>query len=73
MLDLVGDAREESNGGPEYALIILNQPLKDIKTLRRLWKRALVRVAADGGANRLGDARKQMQAAPSQEAPEDYV
>ncbi|TQV94021.1 hypothetical protein V2A60_002911 [Cordyceps javanica] len=37
----------------DFALLVLNQPLKNGITLRRLWKNASVRVAADGGANRL--------------------
>ncbi|PSS00678.1 thiamine pyrophosphokinase [Coniella lustricola] len=37
------------------AIIILNQPLHDEETLKVLWKNASLRVAADGGANRLLD------------------
>ncbi|KAG6003921.1 hypothetical protein E4U21_001599 [Claviceps maximensis] len=37
----------------DFALLILNQPLKNGAILRRLWKNARMRVAADGGANRL--------------------
>ncbi|KAG6060375.1 hypothetical protein E4U17_004554 [Claviceps sp. LM77 group G4] len=37
----------------DFALLVLNQPLKNGAILRRLWKNARVRVAADGGANRL--------------------
>ncbi|KAG6035923.1 hypothetical protein E4U41_005890 [Claviceps citrina] len=40
---------------PEFALLVLNQPLKNGAILRRLWKNAKLRVAADGGANRLHD------------------
>ncbi|TQS33754.1 hypothetical protein Golomagni_05890, partial [Golovinomyces magnicellulatus] len=36
-----------------FSLLVLNQPLKNSATLRRLWKNAALRVAADGGANRL--------------------
>ncbi|KAK2606020.1 thiamine pyrophosphokinase [Conoideocrella luteorostrata] len=39
----------------EFALLVLNQPLKNGAILRRLWKNAKLRVAADGGANRLHD------------------
>ncbi|POS76652.1 thiamine pyrophosphokinase [Diaporthe helianthi] len=43
-------------GGPNsFALIILNQPLRDVPTLKKLWKNSSLRVAADGGANRLLD------------------
>ncbi|GAO13427.1 uncharacterized protein UV8b_00587 [Ustilaginoidea virens] len=37
----------------EFALLVLNQPLKTSAILRRLWRNAQLRVAADGGANRL--------------------
>ncbi|KAG5972596.1 hypothetical protein E4U55_000786 [Claviceps digitariae] len=37
----------------DFALLVLNQPLKNGAILRRLWKNARMRVAADGGANRL--------------------
>ncbi|CAM1510920.1 Fc.00g084330.m01.CDS01 [Cosmosporella sp. VM-42] len=41
-------------GSPrDFALLVLNQPLKNGVTLRKLWKNSAVRVAADGGANRL--------------------
>ncbi|KAF7558352.1 hypothetical protein G7046_g5790 [Stylonectria norvegica] len=37
----------------DFALLVLNQPLKNGANLRKLWKNSAVRVAADGGANRL--------------------
>ncbi|KAF5678347.1 thiamine pyrophosphokinase [Fusarium heterosporum] len=44
---------QDYNIGQEFALLILNQPLKNGVNLRKLWKNSSVRVAADGGANRL--------------------
>ncbi|KAF4125509.1 thiamine pyrophosphokinase [Geosmithia morbida] len=38
---------------PEFALLILNQPLRNGTSLRSLWKNSSLRIAADGGANRL--------------------
>ncbi|KAJ0103751.1 thiamine pyrophosphokinase [Diaporthe amygdali] len=51
--------RDEGSNTPvrpnQFALIILNQPLRDVSTLKTLWKNSSLRVAADGGANRLLD------------------
>ncbi|EFY99461.1 thiamin pyrophosphokinase family protein [Metarhizium robertsii] len=44
---------EDNAGLQDFALLVLNQPLKNGAILRRLWKNSSVRVAADGGANRL--------------------
>ncbi|EKJ77860.1 hypothetical protein FPSE_01953 [Fusarium pseudograminearum CS3096] len=44
---------QDYNIGQDFALLILNQPLKNGVNLRKLWKNSSVRVAADGGANRL--------------------
>ncbi|KAH8681737.1 putative thiamine pyrophosphokinase [Xylariales sp. PMI_506] len=41
------------------ALIILNQPLRDIRTLERTWANSSFHIAADGGANRLYDVKDQ--------------
>lgn len=49
--------KERAEGGTpnSFALIILNQPLRDVPTLKKLWNNSSLRVAADGGANRLLD------------------
>ncbi|KAK9423782.1 putative Thiamine pyrophosphokinase [Seiridium unicorne] len=44
---------QEQRDEKDFALVVLNQPLNDVETLRRLWGNASLRVAADGGANRL--------------------
>ncbi|KAK7956648.1 thiamine pyrophosphokinase- eukaryotic [Apiospora aurea] len=49
------------------SVIILNQPLTDIQTLKRVWHNSSYRVAADGGANHLYDCCSQ---AISREAEE---
>ncbi|ORY59751.1 thiamine pyrophosphokinase [Pseudomassariella vexata] len=49
-----------SHSGHGFALIILNQALKDLHTLKRLWWNASYRVAADGGANRLYDSNRRL-------------
>ncbi|KAI1497751.1 thiamine pyrophosphokinase [Biscogniauxia marginata] len=41
--------------GYSFALIILNQPIRDEALLRDLWGVAETRVAADGGANQIHD------------------
>ncbi|KAK8051536.1 thiamine pyrophosphokinase- eukaryotic [Apiospora rasikravindrae] len=41
------------------SVIILNQPLTDIQTLKRVWHNSSYRVAADGGANHLYDCCSQ--------------
>ncbi|OLN87569.1 Thiamin pyrophosphokinase 1 [Colletotrichum chlorophyti] len=42
-------------GPTDFALIVLNQPVKETAVFDSLWANALTRVAADGGANRLYD------------------
>ncbi|KAM5354148.1 hypothetical protein ACJ41O_000798 [Fusarium nematophilum] len=44
---------QDYNSSQDFALLILNQPLRNGANLRKLWKNSSVRVAADGGANRL--------------------
>ncbi|SPO01533.1 related to THI80 - thiamin pyrophosphokinase [Cephalotrichum gorgonifer] len=46
-------AGEADSEGPRFALIMLNQPVKNMAVLHELWKGSCLRVAADGGANRL--------------------
>ncbi|KAI8259772.1 Thiamine pyrophosphokinase 3 [Colletotrichum sp. SAR11_239] len=55
-----------------FALIVLNQPLKQTPVLDLLWQNAIVRVAADGGANRLLDLSKATQS-QSQSQTTPYV
>ncbi|KAI1405021.1 thiamine pyrophosphokinase [Hypoxylon fuscum] len=47
-----------SHAGYDFALIILNQPIKDENLLMDLWSIAETRVAADGGANQIYDLNK---------------
>lgn len=44
---------QDQDSTSDFALLVLNQPLKNGANLRKLWKNATLRVAADGGANRL--------------------
>ncbi|KAK6346677.1 hypothetical protein TWF696_006795 [Orbilia brochopaga] len=48
--DYLGDQAETR---PRFALIILNQPIRDAEGFTKLWKNASLRVCADGGANHL--------------------
>ncbi|KOS23171.1 Thiamine pyrophosphokinase 3 [Escovopsis weberi] len=43
----------QDHGSQDFALLVLNQPLRNSTNLRRLWRNSSFRVAADGGANRL--------------------
>ncbi|KAL2173180.1 thiamine pyrophosphokinase [Thermothelomyces heterothallicus CBS 202.75] len=45
--------------GMGFALVVLNQPLHHLDVTRRLWNKAQVRIAADGGANALYQAAGQ--------------
>ncbi|KEY71802.1 hypothetical protein S7711_06554 [Stachybotrys chartarum IBT 7711] len=45
--------QDHNDDSQDFALLILNQPIRNVAGLRRLWKNSTVRVAADGGANRL--------------------
>ncbi|KAJ9137537.1 Thiamine pyrophosphokinase [Pleurostoma richardsiae] len=56
---LQGRPAAPHGGGDQFALVILNQPLRDLATLERLWQNSLYRVAADGGANRLYEVIQQ--------------
>ncbi|ETS75860.1 hypothetical protein PFICI_12804 [Pestalotiopsis fici W106-1] len=49
---------QEESPDRDFALIILNQPLNDVQTLGRLWQNSSLRIAADGGANRLCDLQQ---------------
>ena len=69
LLDLLSGPPMDRERTAEYALLILNQPLDDIDTLQHLWKGARLRVAADGGANRVLEARKQVQLAERDPGP----
>ncbi|KAK4121537.1 thiamine pyrophosphokinase [Parathielavia appendiculata] len=53
--DLIRPPADGQN--PYFALIVLNQPLQTNRSvIRQLWNNAYIRIAADGGANRLYDA-----------------
>ncbi|KAL7794453.1 thiamine pyrophosphokinase [Trichoderma ceciliae] len=44
---------QDHRGSQSFALLVLNQPLKNGSNLRKLWRNSSLRIAADGGANRL--------------------
>ncbi|KZZ87059.1 Thiamin pyrophosphokinase, eukaryotic [Moelleriella libera RCEF 2490] len=44
---------QDEDSFQDFALLVLHQPLRNSAILRRLWKNAQLRVAADGAANRL--------------------
>lgn len=44
---------QDQDSSSDFALLVLNKPLRNNTTLRRLWTNSSLRVAADGGANRL--------------------
>lgn len=44
-----------SSGKPTADLIILNQPIQDFETFKKIWRHTRYRICADGGANRLYD------------------
>ncbi|KAJ1326875.1 thiamine pyrophosphokinase [Microdochium nivale] len=46
--------------GYSYALVILNQPIDNEPLFTELWKNASLRVAADGGANRILQLNKRV-------------
>ncbi|KAI1077987.1 thiamine pyrophosphokinase [Whalleya microplaca] len=61
--------------GYDFALVILNQPIKDEVLFRDLWYLAVTRVAADGGANQvfaLNQATYDMVATYVPETPPDF-
>ncbi|KAJ2966156.1 hypothetical protein NUW58_g10731 [Xylaria curta] len=45
--------------GHEFILITLHQPIRDPSLFRDLWDSAEIKIAADGGANRIYDLSKQ--------------
>ncbi|KAK8090615.1 hypothetical protein PG994_000120 [Apiospora phragmitis] len=56
------------------SLIILNQPLNDIQTLKRVWHNSSYRVAADGGANHLYACCSQATSRkPEEQKPEEVL
>ncbi|KAK1921257.1 hypothetical protein DB88DRAFT_500152 [Papiliotrema laurentii] len=44
-----------SSESPTYAMIIVNQPIRDRDIFSRAWRASRLRLCADGGANRLYD------------------
>ncbi|KAE9962717.1 hypothetical protein BLS_010105 [Venturia inaequalis] len=46
-------ADRDPTNPPTADLIILNQPIQDFETLKRIWSHTRYRICADGGANRL--------------------
>jgi len=59
---LLRDKTPEYPGHADFALIVLNQPVKQTSVFDSLWTNALTRVAADGGANRLYDMSNMAEA-----------
>ncbi|KAK7998227.1 thiamine pyrophosphokinase [Apiospora arundinis] len=56
------------------SVIILNQPLTDFQTLKRVWHNSSYRVAADGGANHLYDCCTQaISRMPKEQKPEEVL
>ncbi|RYO74640.1 hypothetical protein DL764_010793 [Monosporascus ibericus] len=53
-----------------FSLVILNQPIHNIPLFLDLWKRATVRIAADGGANRVRAIRADL---PPAGPPLDFI
>ncbi|KAF9880209.1 thiamine pyrophosphokinase [Colletotrichum karsti] len=50
--------KTEPESSVDYSLLVLNQPVRQSEVFDSLWTNALIRVAADGGANRLHDLNK---------------
>lgn len=48
-------ADKDTSNPSTVDLIILNQPLQDFETFKRIWSHTRYRICADGGANRLYD------------------
>ncbi|KLU82255.1 hypothetical protein MAPG_01329 [Magnaporthiopsis poae ATCC 64411] len=44
---------QQRAGWKPLTIVMLNQPIRDVSTLRKLWGNATIKVAADGGANHL--------------------
>ncbi|KAI1109839.1 thiamine pyrophosphokinase [Nemania sp. NC0429] len=45
--------------GYEFILLTLNQPIRDASLFKQLWKSAEIKIAADGGANRIYDLSRE--------------
>nr|XP_036577066.1 thiamine pyrophosphokinase [Colletotrichum truncatum]KAF6783945.1 thiamine pyrophosphokinase [Colletotrichum truncatum] len=67
-VSLLRGRQPQSEGPADFALLVLNQPVKQSQVFDSLWTNALLRVAADGGANRLLELNKAAQS-QTQNAP----
>ncbi|OHE90792.1 thiamine pyrophosphokinase [Colletotrichum orchidophilum] len=61
-ISLLRDKKPDQPSTADFALIVLNQPVKQTPVFNSLWTNALTRVAADGGANPLYNLSKAAQA-----------
>ncbi|CAH0057448.1 unnamed protein product [Clonostachys solani] len=53
---VLGHADQQPAHDTKFAMVVLNQPISWNRILDWLWKNAFIRVAADGGANRLHES-----------------